>query len=770
MKKLLRLTLFLLLSTKAVYPLFAQSLPDKKIDSLKNVLKTAVEDTNKVNLFREMGTVYYNRGNYTDALTSFNSSLDLAKTIGYKKGEASAYGNIGLALENQGNFPEASKFHLNAIKIAEDLGEKAIVANANHNLGNINSRQGNYTEALNYYFLALKIREEMKNKDGIASSYGSIGLIYMDLKNLSEALNYQLKALSIHLEIGNKHRLIRDYVNIGLIYYMRSSYADALNNYNIALDISKEIGDKGGEMIALGNMGSLKSKLGNYQEALKYYKDCLAISEQIGAKYSISLNNINIADVYNNIAKKTSTIQDSSGITIENYNKAIQYSNKGLVLAKEIVAKEWIRIAYVNLSDSYRGLGDYKKALEYADLSRQLKDSLLNSETTRKIDQLKTNYEVEKAVIAEKAKQEQAKTELQFAFLKREDSLKYQQELTKASLDLSNKQNELNKLAFLKSQAELEAEQSRSIEKGQRLALLEKERKLQSNKLVLQKTQLDLKESQINSEKRQKLFYAGGILLTIILFGFIYSNIKTRVQSDRMVAEQRLKSEKSEAAHKMAELELQSLRAQLNPHFMFNSLNAIQELILREDIDNSHLYLSRFSELLRTLLDNSNQPFVSLGKELNLLELYLSLEKLRICDLAYTIHIDPSIDCDQAMIPNMILQPYIENAIWHGLSHKKSERRLDIRIFPIENGITCEVQDNGVGRKMASELKSSYRKQHRSKGMELLSKRFTLLSKEYGSDIITEVQDLHQNGVATGTLVSINIPSQFVNHLQPVLA
>src|SRR4030095_12359511 len=116
----------------------------------------------------------------------------------------------------------------------------------------------------------------------------------------------------------------------------------------------------------------------------------------------------------------------------------------------------------------------------------------------------------------------------------------------------------------------------------------------------------NFKESQIQVQKKQLLFYIGGIVLLILFFVFMYRSIKNRQRVDRLIAAERLKSEKASTAHKMTELELQSLRAQLNPHFMFNSLNAIQELILKEDNDNSHLYLSRFSDLLRMLLENAN--------------------------------------------------------------------------------------------------------------------------------------------------------------------
>jgi LytS/YehU family sensor histidine kinase len=199
---------------------------------------------------------------------------------------------------------------------------------------------------------------------------------------------------------------------------------------------------------------------------------------------------------------------------------------------------------------------------------------------------------------------------------------------------------------------------------------------------------------------------------------------------------------------------------------MFNSLNAIQDLILKQDNRNSHRYLSRFSKLLRMMLDNASQQFIPLRKELDFLELYLSLEKLRVPDLQYSIEKDPQINADERRIPNMMLQPYIENAIWHGLSHKEKDRQLIIRVHEINHSIKFEIEDNGVGRKKASELKSLYRKEHHSKGMELLSKRFQLLTKEFGSAVKAKVTDLANNGEAAGTLVEINVPFELADQLK----
>jgi sensor histidine kinase YesM len=214
----------------------------------------------------------------------------------------------------------------------------------------------------------------------------------------------------------------------------------------------------------------------------------------------------------------------------------------------------------------------------------------------------------------------------------------------------------------------------------------------------------------------------------------------------------------------MAELELQSLRAQLNPHFMFNSLNAIQELILKEDLENAHTYLARFGKLLRLLLDNVENPFTCLQKEIEFLELYLSIEKLRMPDLQFAITADSTINKNEVLIPNMILQPYIENALWHGLSYKTGDKKLELTIQKRNGVVVYSVKDNGVGRKKSAELKSRYREQHESKGMELLTKRFKLLSDEFGSDIRVKVSDVMADNEIKGTKVSITVHDLLKEH------
>jgi LytS/YehU family sensor histidine kinase len=265
-------------------------------------------------------------------------------------------------------------------------------------------------------------------------------------------------------------------------------------------------------------------------------------------------------------------------------------------------------------------------------------------------------------------------------------------------------------------------------------------------------------EISLRTEKKQKSFYLLGAILLALLSFFVFLNFRNQRKVNRFMNISHSKEK--------AELELHSLRAQLNPHFMFNSLNAIQELILKEDFDNSHTYLARFAKLLRMLVENAEKPFIPLQKEIDFLQLYLSLESLRIPDLKSSIQTDSSINSDATLIPNMILQPYIENAIWHGLSHRAGDKKLQINISKFNGAVQYDIEDNGVGRKKAAELKSLYRKEHKSKGMELLTKRFRLLSEEYSADIETKISDIGANGEIKGTKVSIIVPELLSNQFR----
>src|SRR6185503_16628164 len=169
----------------------------------------------------------------------------------------------------------------------------------------------------------------------------------------------------------------------------------------------------------------------------------------------------------------------------------------------------------------------------------------------------------------------------------------------------------------------------------------------------------------------------------------------------------------------LAESQLMALRAQMNPHFVFNCLNSIQECIVTQKYGEASNYLNKFSKLFRMVLNNSGKNLVTLDEEKEVLELYLQLEQMRFeKSFSYQITIDEELETDEILIPSMLLQPYVENALWHGLMHKEGERRLQIAFSKIdEDMFRCTIDDNGIGRKRSFELKTeqSKTKRHESR-------------------------------------------------------
>lgn len=207
--------------------------------------------------------------------------------------------------------------------------------------------------------------------------------------------------------------------------------------------------------------------------------------------------------------------------------------------------------------------------------------------------------------------------------------------------------------------------------------------------------------------------------------------------------------------------QLKALKVQMNPHFMYNTLNSIQDLILRNEVKETNYYLSRFSTLMRKILDASEQNEIKLAEEKETLELYLELEKLRFGnDFSYTLYVEPEIDAEDTYIPSMIIQPFVENAIKHGLLHKKGKKRLSI-IFKTEgHGLLCEITDNGIGQMKAAEIKKRGPIQHKSFASSATKKRLELINTTRSAPITLNIIDLFNDaGEAVGTQVKINIPN-----------
>ncbi len=279
-------------------------------------------------------------------------------------------------------------------------------------------------------------------------------------------------------------------------------------------------------------------------------------------------------------------------------------------------------------------------------------------------------------------------------------------------------------------------EQEREQKKAE-INYLKKEQDLNTKEIQLLKKekQLDLAKVKQQRKRTTYLFIVIAIILglSFFLFRSIYQKQK---------------------AYKT--LELKSLRIQMNPHFIFNSLNAVNSYISKNDERSANRFLTRFSSLMREVMESSKKEFVSLSEELNMLQNYTTLEHSRFKDkFDYQFNINKSILLDDFVIPPMLIQPYIENSIWHGLRYKKQKGKLIISVNQTETSIIIEIEDNGIGRIASEKAKTKNQKQHQSTGMDNISSRIDLINKLYKSNIKVEITDFEEPN--SGTKVNLSL-------------
>ncbi len=217
---------------------------------------------------------------------------------------------------------------------------------------------------------------------------------------------------------------------------------------------------------------------------------------------------------------------------------------------------------------------------------------------------------------------------------------------------------------------------------------------------------------------------------------------------------------KSQLQNRIAGIELNALRAQMNPHFVFNAINSVQYFITNNDPDSSQKYLSKFARLIRYVVDNSKLTSIPIKKEIEALTLYLDIEALRFGKhFEYTINVNPNVDVEYAQIPSMLIQPYVENSIWHGIMHKEGIGKIEISMEMKGEILYCIVEDNGIGRTKSKELKKDKEELHKSVGMSNTKERLEIINQVNKSNMSVAISDvLNNKNEICGTKVEIHIP------------
>jgi hypothetical protein len=233
-----------------------------------------------------------------------------------------------------------------------------------------------------------------------------------------------------------------------------------------------------------------------------------------------------------------------------------------------------------------------------------------------------------------------------------------------------------------------------------------------------------------------------GLLVLIIIIAIYKQQLK-------------IQQKKSEQINELNASKLAAIQSQMNPHFIFNSLNSIQDLVLKGDVENSYSYITTFSDLVRRTLSYSEKDFVEFDQEIKLLNLYLTLEKLRF-KKNFIYEVDPR-NVEDIMIPPMLIQPFIENSLAHGLLHKEGEKKLRVT-FELKDMLICTIEDNGIGREQAKAIKQRQNSTHESFSGKAIGRRLEILSHVFEGEFGYTYEDLYDNQGPVGTRVILTIP------------
>ncbi len=559
--------------------------------------------------------------------------------------------------------------------------------------------------------------------------------------------------------------------NQGVIYYFDNKPDSAIAQYEAALALFKKANSNIGISKVLNNLGIIEMEQGKYKNALSYYNQSYELALSIKDTISIIKTRLNVANIYYTLGNYTKCLESSLQLKnyfskstsirtkaayyeliystyqafsdVENYKL---YAEKALHLYESVNDSIGIATVYTNMANGYESFNDFRAAIDlninalkifsnqnYSVGMIYVLNGLGNNYRNTKEYELSTKYFLkayQKALVDNnKLQVRDCANEIYINALIQEDliSARTYQSIYDSINNVIIEEKIHAKIADYQVKYE-------TVEKEQEIQKLTSDKKQQELILI--------------NEKKNKLLIL--IIAVFVLFVGVCVFVCYRVRQRRKRME--LRRSKTEIENKL-------LRTQMNPHFLFNSLNSIQNFILTNEKQKACNYLSSFSKLIRNILENSRKTLIPLDDELETLEKYLSLEQLRFKDkLRYSFEINPDMDTSEFSIPPMILQPYIENAIIHGIAPKQDGGLIKISIKEnVENNtLECCIEDNGIGRQEAGKKEKLTKSQ--SLGMLVTRERLKQLynNKETKNDVV--ITDLYSNGLAAGTKVKIILP------------
>jgi len=582
---------------------------------------------------------------------------------------------------------------------------------------------------------ALELSITSKDQKNEGSCYSLLGQVNASLQQFDLSIDYYNKAIKAFSTV-DKNEMYKNYRLLAGVYEKNEKFTESINYYKAYLDyvIDQEMT---GQIISTRyDLARVYTSQGEYNKALREYNEIQSMEERRNNPAGLADVNAMRGDVY--------LKQEKPAEAITNYKRAVK-------IAEESEDKERKSKSLRSLGKAYRSNQQYDEELEARQQSLQI------SEETKKIDEQVDDNLVIGEIYIEKNQAAQAVQYIQksvdlsneigdiqkksVALRTLSEAYKEQGEYNKALLTYQEYSTTIDSLynqreRKLENNLEVVANVGRRL---QRIELLERDFEITKKALSLLEREKEINVKELKTQKRITYALIFVVLVLLITSLLVYKSSVQKRKANLLLA-------------------LRSLRSQMNPHFIFNSLNSVNSYIAQNDERKANKYLTDFSSLMRSVLENSKHDFVPVASEIEILKLYLKLEHFRFSDkFDYTIDMDDSINQSDIEIPPMLIQPYIENAIWHGLRYKGKKGFLELRIHKEGDSINAIVIDNGIGREKSQEMKTKHQKAITSTGLKNTENRLNIINEIYKTRYTVAIEDLDKKE-KTGTVVKINIP------------
>jgi len=634
--------------------------------------------------------------------------------------------DLAISLSFQ-DFELCKRYADEAMVLANEINYREGVAAAYRNLGHLNFYRNNYPDALNNYFEALRIYEKSDQRNTMGQVYWDISKTHYLANNFEKVFEYGNMALAIYrerLENGATVGCIRDTFMViggfGLAYVNMGMNDKALETRLKLLEVGKQ-----------NNFGMTELMLYEFLAGTDYYK--MGETDSAKAYFIRALAypdaNPDIEALKYSALTWLGYVYRSAG----EFDSAVSCLHRAFDWYHEKGFLYWAMYVSRGLGVIYNQNNQLNIAEKYYQQSERIFREMLKRNSWYRYDSLKfiTSYGLELYFPMPPKRMKEMMWELgkwiygrlyQINVAKRRTSeaLKYHILYAEASDTLSELQRNRETIEL---QTRYESEQ-----KERQIELLAQENSFTSFKL-----------------KQSRYFLIGLgvlVLLVITLAIVLIRQNRLREQQKNMILQQKL------------------FRSQMNPHFLFNSLVGIQQFIINQEPARAVKFLSKFSKLVRNILDSSFEEYVPLEEEINTVENYLELQKVRYTEkFDYSIDVNEAIDTEAIQIPPMLAQPIIENSVEHGIKHKETKGNIHIRFRLNDNRLVFEVEDDGVGRQKAMEMMMEQDKDHKSLAIAITLERIRLLNKKLKHPITMNILDLkNDKNEPAGTRVTFEMP------------